>query len=384
MNYTKKEIIEIISQRENSAVKFKDDAVRPESLTKEIVSFANTTGGTILIGVDDNGEISGTSKQEEWVMNIARNNLNPAISCEATDFLIKDRRILVVDIPKGKNKPYQTLDGKFYIRVGSTNRQATKEELSRLFQQAGLIQFDKAPLNKTGLKNLDLRKINEYYKNNYDLDFFELSDFEQRKILLNSDILVHYEKEIVCSVGGLLVFGKNPQRFIPAASIVFSVFDGSEFVSELLDKKEIAGTLDEQIDNAVAKIKLMIPTPSQIEDNRRKEYKRIPAKVLREAIVNAVCHRDYSITNRKIHVNIFKNRIQINSPGKLPNTLDLDKIKYGNSAPRNLFILKYLDNMRYIDGLGRGIPTILNLIGEKNCCFEEIGDVFKLTIYFDV
>ena len=95
--------------------------------------------------------------------------------------------------------------------------------------------------------------------------------------------------------------------------------------------------------------------------------------------MNAVCHRDYSLVNQKITVNKFSDRVEITSPGRLPNTVTVEKIKYGNSAPRNLFLLKFLDNYRYIDGLGRGIPMVIKEMGE-NVSFEEIGDRFRVTL----
>ena len=379
MNYTKKEIIEIISQRENSAVKFKDDAVRPESLAKEIVSFANTTGGTILIGVDDNGEISGTSKQEEWVMNIARNNLNPAISCEATDFLIKDRRILVVDIPKGKNKPYQTLDGKFYIRVGSTNRQATQSELMRLFQQSGFLHFDLNPIEKASFKSLNQSKLDRYFEQ-YGVEFAAEEKDDKLRILRNTDIL---NEENIPTVAGILIFGINPQRFLPFARITFAHFVGSEITEELIDKQNIEGNLDEQIDKSLSVIKNNFLNSSKIEGAKRKSLNEsYPDKVFRELLVNAVVHRNYSITGSAIRIFMFDDRIEFISPGKLPNTVTIEKIKAGVSYAVNPVIVKFMENLRYIDKLGRGIPMICKEAEKlsKNVTFKEIGEEFKIIL----
>jgi ATP-dependent DNA helicase RecG len=122
-----------------------------------------------------------------------------------------------------------------------------------------------------------------------------------------------------------------------------------------------------------------VPKPSTLDGLRREEQERIPPTALREALVNAVCHRDYSISHRRIQVFLFRDRLEIHSPGRLPNTLNLQKIRYGNSAPRNLLLLKYLDNMRYIDGLGRGIPLMIKALGER-VSFAETGEVFSVTI----
>jgi ATP-dependent DNA helicase RecG len=249
--------------------------------------------------------------------------------------------------PKGKDRPYQTTDGKYWIRVGSTNRTATKEELSRLFQQAGLIHFNISPVADSGAEGIDLALVDDYYRVYYEeIPFSDLSPPEQASILRNADILCEFEGRAVATVGGLLMFGKQPQRRMPHASVMFAVFKGTEITDDLADKKEVTGTLRELIDKTVGLIELYLPVASVIEGARRKETRLIPHKVIREAVVNAVAHRDYSLSTRKIQVRLFRDRLEISSPGRLANTLTLEKIRYGNSAPRNLFLVKFLDNMR--------------------------------------
>jgi ATP-dependent DNA helicase RecG len=242
--------------------------------------------------------------------------------------------------------PYQTNDGKYWIRVGPTNRTATKEELSRLFQPAGLIHFDISPVADSGLEAIDAHLVDAYYRTYYEIPFAELSAPERETILLNADILCEFEGRQVATVGGLLMFGRQPQRRLPQSSVMFAVFKGDELTDDLADKKEVTGTLPELIDKTVGLIELYLPVASTIEGTRRKEQRLVPRKVVREAMVNAVAHRDYSLSGRKIQVRLFRHRLEIVSPGRLPNTLTLEKIRYGNSAPRNLFLVKYLDNMR--------------------------------------
>lgn len=376
-------ILEIISQGENSSIEFKSSKVRPESVAKEMVAFSNSLGGTLLIGVEDDGIISGINmeKIDQWLANIARNNVIPAISPDISIEDIENKKVAVVEIPKGLNKPYQTIDGKYGIRIGSTNRTATKEELSRLFQQAGIVHFDLSPVEGTEEKDLDLLKVNDYWSTCYDIDFISLEKQEQHKILINSDIIVPFEGDNVASVGGLLLFGKQPQRRLPQSSIKTAVFKGEDITDDIIDKKEIIGALPEVIDNTASLINIFLPRASTVIELKREEQILIPRRVIREALVNAVSHRDYSIINRQTTVYIFSNRIEITSPGKIANTLTLEKIKVGNSAIRNHFLVKYLDNMRYIDGLGRGIPMIIKDMKER-AIFEEIGELFRVTFLF--
>lgn len=373
----------LIQQGENTQIEFKSAAARPESIAREIVAFANTSGGSLLIGVEDDGIITGIeSNIETRIANISRNNIIPALQLDVQETDIDGKIVCLITVPKGQDRPYQTQDGKYWLRAGSTNRMATKEELSRLFQQAGLVHFDTSPVANTDINHIDLKAVDHYYRSYYETDFINLPEDEQHSLLVNTDILVEHESNWLVSVGGLLMFGKQPQRRLPQSSIMFAVFKGDNITDDLADKKEIIGTAPELIDKTVSLAQLYIPTPSTIEGNQRKEVTHIPPKVLREAVVNAVMHRDYSISHRKIQVHVYSNRIEITSPGALANTLTLEKIRYGNSAPRNIFLVKFLDNLRYFDGLGRGIPMMLQMMQER-IRFENIGELFRVTLCFD-
>lgn len=374
-------IEEIIRAGESASIEFKGRELRPESLAREMVAFANTLGGVILLGVEDSGEICGIGESIDsgWIANIARNNVNPSLNPLIEILTLSGKRVGAVTIEKGKHKPYQTIDGKFWIRVGSTNRSATKEELSRLFQQAGLIHYDISPVELTGMRDLDANRLHDYWNSIYQIDYESLEPREQERLLLNASILTEWESGIVCTVGGLLIFGTRPQKRILQSSISFAMFGGTEMTDPVLDKKELEGSLPAQVDQAVALIQLYLPRPSEVVGNLREEKIEISPKVLRELVVNAVVHRDYSIQTRKIQIFLFSDRLVVASPGRIANTLDIEKIKAGNSAPRNILLLKFMDNLRYIDGLGRGVPMVVRELKER-VSFEEIGDTFRVTV----
>lgn len=244
------------------------------------------------------------------------------------------------------------------------------EELARLFQQADLVHFDISPVPQLLERDLNQTALESYWDNYYDLNWSRLTAAERTRVLINSDILT---AEGAVTVGGALLFASNPQRALPHASVIFAVFAGKDKTTDLVDKKEITGTLDHQVDATLGLLKLYLRRGSKIEGAVRVEEELIPEKVLREALVNALVHRDYSIQNQKTSVYFFEDRIEITNPGALPNTLTLEKLRYGHSAPRNMFLLKYMDNYRYIDGLGRGIPTMVAAMGERitgrsRCC----------------
>jgi ATP-dependent DNA helicase RecG len=242
-----------------------------------------------------------------------------------------------------------------------------------------MLHFDINPVERTGLKTLNYYKIHDYFSTSHRLAFAEMDEEEQIKLLHNADIVLEENGQV--TVSGLLMFGRNPERYLPQATISFAAFKGTNLDAELTLKKEITGTIDNQIENASSLLQLHLPNESTIEGLKRVEKTLIPHKVLRELIVNAVAHRDYSINSRRIQIFLFSNRLEVISPGRIPNTLTIDKIKTGNSALRNPTVVKYLDNLRYIDALGRGVPMIVREMGEK-VTFREEGELFKVVVSY--
>jgi ATP-dependent DNA helicase RecG len=190
----------------------------------------------------------------------------------------------------------------------------------------------------------------------------------------------------VCSVGGLVIFGKNPDNTLPQNGISFAHFRGNEITDELIDKKVIDGRLQDIAEQTLVVLKNNMKNPSTINQLKREEKEEYPVLVLREAIVNALVHRNYSISGSKIRIFMFDDRIEFHSSGKLPNTVTIEKMKIGVSYARNPFLVKYMENMRYIDQLGRGIPMIIKEMkdmGVKEPDLRELGEEFILTVYKD-
>jgi ATP-dependent DNA helicase RecG len=189
-------------------------------------------------------------------------------------------------------------------------------------------------------------------------------------------------KQLIPTVGGLLVFGIAPETCLPQSGISLAVFNGSEIGSELRDKKIFTGSLPLQIDNALSAIKANIATPSTIEGSKRVEKASYPDKVFRELLVNACVHRNYSIIGSQIRVLIFDNKLEFISPGRLPNTVTIDKLTTGTSFARNPLLVKLMENLGYMDRLGRGLPMVYQeakRLGEE-LKFEDSGEVFRVTL----
>lgn len=380
------EIKKIIQNGENSYIEFKEEEIKAKELAEEIVAFSNSEGGMILIGVDDEGNIKGVKddKIEETVMNICRNNCIPHIIPLYESIEVEGKRIAVITVPKGLNKPYYTADHKYYIRVGTTKRIASKEELLRLFEAGGSFHFDISPVEGTSIKDLNIDIIRDYFMKYNTFDLFDEPEESVERILVNADILKEADGRKLCTVGGLLVFGKNPEKHLPQNGVSFAHFKGNEITDELIDKKIITGRIQDIAEQLMVVIKNNMLIPSVINGLKREDKEEYPMIVMREAIVNSLVHRNYSISGSKIRVLMYDDRIEFRSPGRLPNTVTIEKMKIGVSYARNPFLVKYMENMRYIDQLGRGIPMILKKMkeaGAKEPLLMEQGEEFVLTIY---
>lgn len=380
------ELLNVIKNGENSYIEFKEEAIKAKDLPEEFVAFANAEGGTVLIGIADDGGIKGVtdSNIEEKIMNICRNNCIPNIIPLYEEIEFNQLKVVVVAISKGLNKPYYTVDNKYYIRVGTTKRIASREELMRLFEANGSIHFDISPVYNTSIKDLHFDIIRDYFFKYNTFDLYEEDKKSVERILINADILKEVDGKVVCSVGGLLIFGKNPDNTLPQNGISFAHFRGNEITDELIDKKVINGRLQDIAEQTLVVLKNNMKNPSTINQLKREEREEYPVLVLREAIVNALVHRNYSISGSKIRVFMFDDRIEFHSPGKLPNTVTIEKMKIGVSYARNPFLVKYMENMRYIDQLGRGIPMIMKEMkdmGVKDPDLREVGEEFILTVY---
>jgi ATP-dependent DNA helicase RecG len=320
---------------------------KKESLAKEICAFSNGSGGVILLGVDDSGEIAGLKDNfnyEEWIMNISRDLIVPSANVNFSISEVSNKKIGIIEVNKGQNNHY-----------------------------------DLIPVENTSIRVLNSSYLSDYFSK-YSIDYEQESEADRLNLLINTDILGSNGN---CTVAGLLLFGIKPQKYLLNASISIARFKGNDIGDELIDKQVVEGTLGNQIDISTAIIKNLIPVSSTIEGNKRIDKKHSYSdRLLREIIVNAVVHRNYSIVGSRIRVLIFDNRLEVISPGRLPNTITTEKIRYGVSYAVNPVLVKFMENMRYIDKLGRGIPMVCQEVEKANrkIDFIEVGQDFKVVL----
>lgn len=374
----------IIESGENFYTEFKQDMEHPDKIAAEIVAFANVEGGMIIFGVDDEGEIYGVEEPdqlEQRLNNILRTNCIPSLTGDIEKKRLNGKTILILHIPKGSDKPYKTSRGVYYERVGTSRREVTREELARLFQQAGMLHYDILLVEDTSLEDLDLTKVREYFRKFVDIDIDRL-DVPLSLFLKNAKILGKKEDRFLVTVSGILMFGKQPQDALYQSGISLARYEGTVISERLLHHQHITGTLPELITKANSLVNEYNRTSSIIKGMKRIESKKYPDVVLREAVINAVAHRNYSLSGKRIRIFIFDDRIEVRSPGRLPNTVTLESIKISDSFARNPVLVKYLNNYGFIDDLGRGVPLMIHKMEEigGEAELEIVGEEFIVTL----
>jgi ATP-dependent DNA helicase RecG len=383
---------EVLRRGESSFVEFKEERVHPDSLAKEMAAFANGEGGTILLGIADDGRVLGLTRPdtEEWVLNIARNNVKPALLPLFERLELEGKSIAQIIISKDLSGPF-AVSGKYYVRAGSTSRESTKEELGRLFQRSRYFYFEESPLPGSSLLDLDRDRIREYFRSIYDITVEDGEAESYETLLKNAGVLT---AEGAASVVGLVLFGKRDagglppvhavERFLPQAGAAYAHYSGREISDELLDSGHFAETAPELVEKITEKVLLRLATPSRVGGLKREVKVQLPRKVLREALVNAVTHRDYSLQG-KIRVFQFDDRLEVLSPGGLPNSVTVEKMRVSYSIHRNPLITKFMENLRYVDGLGRGVPMIFRTMRDLGARAPEIiadGSQVRVVLHF--
>jgi len=359
---TELEIRQLIAKGEGYHLEFKLEAESNEDFAKTIVCFANTDGGKILIGIDDLGNIVGVSDVDELMRSIddiAMNRCEPPITIIQEHVVIDNKFVVIVHVEKGIQKPYRTKSGRYYVRASNRCRQASREELLRIFQSTESLYYDELPVIRATISDLDYSLIRDFLKKYLDLDVESEEDL--RYYLINLHLLTERN---VPTITGMLFFGKEPQKFLPECRIICANINGTDIGDSYLEIKEVLGTIPNIISNVESFLKNNLREEHNIMDFRPETEYEIPLTALREAVVNAIAHRDYTISG-PIRIILFTDRVEIHSPGKLPNTVTVESMKVGGShVLRNPTIYNILAKMKMVTDLGSGVRRIIKLVKE--------------------
>ena len=374
---TRAELIELIRNDENSGVEFKRDDIRASKLASEMVALLNLRGGHILLGVEEDQTVSGLTrdprKAEEWVMEVARVHVQPAtIPYWETIRWERDKVVGIVSLAEDSpDKPYKVKKGSAWVtrvRVGTTTRDATREEEARLYQQSGRIEYGLRPVQGAETTILDRRRLADYFERVLHSEVPGDAESEEwRTQLVNLDLAVRTHRRTAPTVNGVLLFGSNPKRFVPQSGIRAICYEGEEpdyatradedLRGPLVPLRDQQGTLVEPglVDQAWDFVRRNTTPSARLQGIRRADRWEYPQSVMREALTNALVHRDYSIAGTDITLSIFSDRLEITSPGRLPNTVTPEGMKSGIRYARNQALVNIMRDYGYVDARGMGV-----------------------------
>lgn len=372
-------IEDFLSRHEGKTLEFKENTNNLESILKSIIAFANTSGGTIIIGVKDKSkEIIGVSDplfDEEKLTNSISDNISPLIipSIEITSY--KKRELLIIRIPHIPGPYYLKKKGPengVYIRFGSTNRIADLEILQTLRLLVANKTFDELPSMKGSIDK------------NYLISVFKKI---QKKPTQNQchmlGIYTDHFGKIMPSIGGILLFSNKHTLIFPDSVIRCACFKGKT-KEKIIDSIDIHSPLPSSIEEIIAFIDRNSRHEAVIGKIRRVDIPQYPQEAIRELIINALVHTDYSLKGLHIQIALFSDRIEVTNPGGLPLGQTMKKALAGYSKLRNHVIGRVFRKLQLIEQWGSGLQKIYALckkIGLKSPIFEEQDSHFRATIY---
>jgi predicted HTH transcriptional regulator len=402
---TKDEILAQLRSGEDGRAEFKEvrlhanrSVLSPntEDMAGEMVAFANAEGGVVFLGVDDDSIVrgvpeSGVDAVEAWVVNLATNNCEPPIRP-----MIRKERLpkpdgeeapcLLVEVRRGLYV-HRTSGGRWYVRVGSSKRDLTYEELGRLLQQRGrAFVFDEQPVLSATVDDLDRGSLHRHFGAKPSIPWPDL--------LRNTRVVVPDEESVDRpTVAALLAFGEAPRDFLPSAFIEAAVYRAARLSSEdLVHAEQIEGRADEQIDQASAFVERFMLRPAR-KPTGREDHPQYAIGAVHEALVNAVAHRNYSIAGAKVRLFLFADRLELYSPGGLPNTVTIETMPY-RVFTRNQLLVSFLSRMRsartgraFLESRGEGVRRILEESEDhsgRRPAYELFGEELRLTIWAKV
>jgi len=354
-----KQIKQIISNGENQEVEFKQAWPTVETLAKLICSMSNTIGGILFVGIKDNGEVLGITKinldKMQKIIAEANRLISPSPLISVINEVVDDKDILMVTIQRAKDNTYNTYQGAIYIRIGSTIHRLEGQTQLEFLRNRQILSFDEGVDESSTIEDVDQQKIKKYLEHRGQNNYFTnhtLKDFLISNRLANKDINLKIKNSTI------ILFGKDPIKFYPQAEVKLVQFAGEEpieIVNYKLIQTDIVNTIEEMMIFLKGRLSKKIILTGETRRNEEYEY---PLSVIREAIVNAVIHRDY-FSKDSIQISLFSNRLEITSPGTLPN--ELAKEMFGTiSVQRNPIIYRFLRDLGYVEGLGTGIPRMKN------------------------
>ncbi len=387
---TEKKVLADIHRDERQRVEFKRGLIKTGDLAETIMAFANAEGGIIYLGVAEgppprlSGRIREVTKQyRDNIHRAARDILVPPVRGVAIhEIEVEGKKVLAIVVPRS-DRVHQHRNGKILVRRGSENVALRGEALDEAWIQRERPSFDDRPVLDAALEDLDPDWVGWYLDRSAEergLPVDHSLSLEENLTRLNA--VFRDGSDLVPRVAGVLLFARDPQHFVPQSEVRLARFQGTSSVN-FIDRLECHGTLPEMIDEAERFVKRNTRVAAKVVGFERREIAEYPYPAIREAITNAVTHRDYWRRGTEVRVSIFADRIEVQSPGRLPPPLTLATLG-DEHVLRNELIAQLLFNIRYIERWNTGVERMRRQMREHGLpepVFEEIGQTFRVTFY---
>ena len=371
------ELLTLLEIGETSRVQFKDKMPHGDSIAQEIVAMSNSAGGIILFGIEDvTGTVNGLSPEEielyDRQISQVADNIKPPVYVTTevvnTGKIGETRNVLAVHVQDGINKPYKTSKGEIFVKQGANKRQLVDNgEIMRLFQRSGNLLADEMEVYDTSIDDIDRQVFAEYFKREFGVSFAEKGlSFEEalraKRILRNGRV----------TLAGLLFFGNDPQSIRPAFTVKLVSYFGTDPSGDDYRSKpaDLRGRMPDVFERCMDWLKGNLRHVQDGQDFNSTGHLEISEVALVELVQNALVHRDY-FKNAPIRIMLFDDRLEIISPGRLPNSLTVDDLRYGNPVVRNNQIVAFASRTMPFSGLGTGVKRAL----EKQPDIEFINDI---------
>ncbi len=375
------DLVQILRRPEGKTLEFKRDLSAPEGVVRTVVAFANTAGGTLLLGVEDKSRrvrgVGDPLALEERLADLISDRIAPRLVPEIEILPWRRTQVLAVQVHPSPGRPHylsrKGLAGGTYVRVGSTNRLADAELIQELGRFARGEAFDEQPMPGLNSEAIDFRAASESFAAVRKL---------ARRDLQTLRLVTRHQGRQVPTVGGMILFGADRERHFPDAWIQAGRFGGID-KSRIVDRTEIHTLPVRAVEEAIAFVQKHTLHGAEIGSVRRKERWNLPPVAVREAVINAVVHTDYAQRGAPLRLSIFDDRLEVENPGLLPFGLTLEDLPHGVSKLRNRVIGRVFHALGLIEQWGSGIQRMCAACREAGLpapVFEELATRFRVTI----
>ena len=379
----RKELLKVVALGEDSSRQFKADVNNTDSLVADLVAFSNSSGGTLFIGVTEDGALKGLAPGElrrinQLIGNAAAQHTRSPISPTTENIKVGSGRVVIaLTVPEGLDKPYFDRNGVIWVKAGSNRRRIqSKEELRRLFQMTDQFHADELP-TKAGIDKLDKLRFRDFLRDVHKQDF---PDSRKNLIRLLQNMNLATDDGHL-NLAAVLMFVERPEWIKPQFVVKAIRYPGKTIhVSEYVDTEDFSGPLRKVFDDSLGFIMRNLHKVQAGRGVNAPGVPEIPEMVFEELLVNALVHRDY-LVSAPIRIFVFDDRIEIISPGHLPNNLTVEKIRSGNSIIRNPILVSYVaKGLLPYHGLGSGIKRALEEWPQIDFTDDREGCLFTATV----